>query len=124
MRYTKLALALFVAASGFFGMLSEPAVGQAITAKVVGTVTDPTAAAVPGAAVIITNSQTSRSRTTSTNEVGNHEFSFLPIGPYRLSVEADGFQTAAVARFELVVDQVARIDVEMQVGQITETVEV
>jgi hypothetical protein len=107
---------LFLAA----GQLS----GQAITAKVVGSVADPTGAAVPQATVSVTNVDTNLTRTTTTNEVGNYEFSFLPVGSYTMSVEKEGFQKTGVQPFRLRVDQVARIDVTLQVGQVTEVVEV
>jgi hypothetical protein len=97
---------------------------QAITATVVGTVMDPTGAAVPDAAVAITNVDTGQARTTSTNAAGNYEFPFLPVASYVLSVEKAGFQKAEVSRFRLSVDQTARIDVSLNVGQVTETVEV
>lgn len=97
---------------------------QATTAKVVGTVTDGSGAAVPDSNVTITNAETSQARSTKTNTAGNYEFSFLPIGPYTLSIEARGFQKAAISQFQLSVDQVARINVQLQVGQITEQVSV
>ncbi|MBI3698312.1 MAG: TonB-dependent receptor [Acidobacteria bacterium] len=103
--------------------LSAPELaGQAITAKVVGTVTDPSGATVPAAGVTIQNVQTNQTRTTKTNEVGNYEFSFLPIGAYTLAVEASGFQKAEVSQFQLSVDQVARINVQLNVGEVTEKV--
>src|SRR5436190_12740977 len=92
---------------------------QAITAKVVGTVVDPSGAAVPAAVVNIHNVQTNQGRSTRTNEVGNYEFSFLPIGEYTLTVEASGFQKAAVTAFSLNVDQVARVDVQLNVGEVS-----
>ncbi|MCW5976546.1 MAG: carboxypeptidase regulatory-like domain-containing protein [Bryobacteraceae bacterium] len=98
--------------------------GQAITARVLGTVTDPTGAAVPAASVTISNVDTGQARSTTTNEAGNYEFPFLPIATYTLSVEKAGFQKAEVSRFRLFVDQTARIDVNLNVGQVTETVEV
>lgn len=103
---------------------SWPLAGQAITAKVVGTVADPTGAAIPQATVSITNVATGQTRTTTTNEVGNYEFSFLPAGSYTMSVEKEGFQKTGVRQFRLSVDQVARVDVTLQVGQVTEVVEV
>src|SRR5690242_18075527 len=75
--------------------------GQAITAKVVGSVSDPSGAAVPTAAVVIHSLQTNQDRSTKVNEFGNYEFSFLPIGEYTLSVAAPGFQKAEVSRFQL-----------------------
>src|SRR5213594_291696 len=101
-----------------------PLFSQATTAKVVGTVTDPSGAVIPGAKVAIRNVQTNQARTGATDELGNYEFSFLPVGAYRLSVEAAGFQKSEVRQFILNVDQVARMDVRMVVGQATQTVEV
>src|SRR5947207_61469 len=98
--------------------------GQAITAKIVGTVTDPSLAAIVSASVTVTSVQTNQARTTKTNEAGNYEFSFLPIGVYTLSVEASGFQKAEVSQFQLSVDQVARINVQLNVGAVTEKVSV
>lgn len=97
---------------------------QAITATVVGTVTDPSGAAVPDASVTVSNVDTGQRRTTTTNQAGNYQFPFLPVAAYVLSVEKEGFQKAEVSRFRLSVDQTARIDVALQVGQVTETVEV
>jgi hypothetical protein len=97
---------------------------QAITAKVVGAVSDASGAAVPAAAVNIHNVQTNQTRTTKTNESGNYEFSFLPIGEYTLSVEAAGFQKSEVSQFQLNVDQVARLNLQLTVGELSEKVSV
>src|SRR5436190_14409930 len=101
-----------------------PAFSQAITAKVAGTVSDPSGAVVPNASVTIRNQQTSQARSANTDSAGGYEFSFLPIGVYSLSVEAAGFQKAEVAPFPLSVDQIARVDVKMTIGQAAETVQV
>jgi hypothetical protein len=97
---------------------------QAITAKVVGTVTDPTEAVIAAANVTITSVQTNQTRTTTTNEVGHYEFPFLPIGTYRLAVEAQGFQKSEITNFSLNVDQVLRLDVVLRVGDVSETISV
>src|SRR3954447_26887514 len=89
---------------------SLPAFSQAITAKVSGTVSDPSGAVVPNASVTIHNQQTSQARVGKTDAGGGYEFTFLPIGSYSLSVEAAGFQKAEVAPFPLSVDQEARVD--------------
>ncbi|MBI3680450.1 MAG: TonB-dependent receptor, partial [Acidobacteria bacterium] len=101
-----------------------PVLAQAVTAKVVGGVTDPSGAMVPQARVTIRNLETNQARTTTTDTGGNYEFPFLPIGPYTIAVEAGGFQTAEVGRFQLSVDQVARIEVRLSLGQTAERVEV
>ena len=115
---------LLVCALAFVLLSGIPLFSQAITAKVVGTVTDPSGAVIPGAKVTIRNVQTNQARTGTTDELGNYEFSFLPVGAYSLSVEAVGFQKSEVRQFTLNVDQVARMDVRMVVGQATQTVEV
>jgi carboxypeptidase family protein len=97
---------------------------QATTAKLVGTVSDPSGAAVPGAKVIVQNQQTNQARSTTADGQGNYEFSFLPVGTYVLSVEAGGFQRAQISAFPLNVDQVSRIDVKLSLGQTTESIEV
>ena len=97
---------------------------QAITAKVVGTVTDPTEAVVAAANVTITNVQTNQTRTTATNEVGHYEFPFLAIGTYRLGVEAPGFQKSEITNFNLNVAQVLRLNIVLRVGEVTETISV
>ncbi len=105
-------------------LASSPLFSQAITANVVGTITDPSGAAVPGATVFIRNQQTNQSRSAKTDEQGKYEFPFLPVGVYGLTVDARGFQRSEVAAFPLSVDQVARVDVKLSVGQSSESVQV
>jgi carboxypeptidase family protein len=105
-------------------LFALPIYPQATTAKVVGTVTDPSGAAVPGAKVVIQNQQTNATRTTQSDATGSYEFPFVGAGSYTLSVEAAGFQRAEVAAFQLSVDQVSRIDVKMSIGQTSEKIDV
>lgn len=105
-------------------LLILPLFSQATTAKVVGTISDPSGAAVPAAKIVITNRQTNQSREVTSDPQGGYEFPFLATGSYVLSVEASGFQKAQVSPFTLSVDQVSRIDVALQVGQTTESVQV
>lgn len=100
------------------------AFSQAITAKVVGTITDPSGALVAGASVELKNADTGLVRTATTGDQGSYEFSFVPVGNYTLTVEAAGFQKASVSRFPLSVDQVARLDVKLTIGQAAESVTV
>lgn len=104
--------------------LPSAVLAQSITAKIVGTVADSSGAAVAGAQVTVRNTGTNVTRSATTNEAGNYEFSFLPAAAYTLTVEKSGFQKSEVSQFRVSVDQVARIDVALQVGQVTETVEV
>ncbi|MGH9657020.1 MAG: carboxypeptidase regulatory-like domain-containing protein [Bryobacteraceae bacterium] len=102
----------------------NPAFPQAITAKLVGAVTDPSGAVVLNAKVETRNVQTNLVRSTATDAQGNYELNFLPVGSYTLSVEAAGFLRAEVSQFQLNLDQVARVDVRLRLGQTTESVTV
>lgn len=105
-------------------LAANPLFPQATTATIVGSVTDPTGGVVPAATITILNRQTGTSRTAQSDTQGNYEFRFLQIGEYSLTVEKPGFQKSEVAAFSLSVDQVARIDVKMTIGQIAESVKV
>ncbi|MBI3472852.1 MAG: carboxypeptidase regulatory-like domain-containing protein, partial [Candidatus Solibacter usitatus] len=114
----------FLLLAGLAGLFAVLLHSQATTAKVVGSVTDPSGAVVPGAKVAIRNQQTNQARAAVTDTLGSYEFSFLPIGSYTLEVEAAGFQKAEVSAFALSVDQVARVDVKLSIGQAAESVKV
>jgi hypothetical protein len=105
---------------GLMALLPPALHGQANTGAIVGTVTDPTGASVPGATVIVTRLETSQKQTTATNESGNYNVPFLPAGRYTVSASSSGFQTVEVNAFNLLVGQVARMDITMKVGQVTE----
>jgi predicted porin len=98
--------------------------GQQETATIVGTVTDGTGAIVPGATVMVTNVQTNISLTTQTDERGAFAVPSLRPGEYSLTVELSGFQKTIRTGVILQVAQVARIDLTLQTGQLTEVVEV
>jgi hypothetical protein len=97
---------------------------QEVTASITGTVTDPSGAAVSAATVTATSVERGITYTATTNDSGLYRLSPLPVGTYDLKVEKTGFAVASHAAFVLTVNEVARIDVAMKVGQATETVEV
>ena len=97
---------------------------QEVTASITGTVTDPSGAAVPGANVTATSQERGVTFTAVTNDSGLYRVSQLPVGTYTLKVEKSGFALASRPAFVLTLNQVARIDVTMKVGEISETVEV
>ena len=94
------------------------------TAQVSGTVADSTGAVVPGAQVKITNTDTAAVRSTQSSADGTFNFPQLAIGPYRLEVTKDGFQTFAQAGIVLQVNTNPTIAVVLQVGNVSQTVEV
>src|SRR5581483_6943240 len=97
---------------------------QEVTASITGTVTDPSGAAIAGATVTTMSQERGVTYTSTTNDSGSYRISQLPVGTYNLKVEKSGFALADHPPFVLNVNQVARVDVTMKVGQTSETVEV
>ena len=94
------------------------------SAEITGLVRDPTGAAVPGASVTVTNKATRATRKVTTNSEGLYSFPSLPPGTYELKVEQTGFKISLSDNIRLEVQQTARLDVSMEVGQVGETVTV
>src|SRR6266849_3928472 len=92
--------------------------------EVTGRVTDPSGAVIPGAAVTLTNVNTNAVRNVITTEAGAYTFPSLAPGSYRMRTELAGFKAAVSEPFEVQVQQVVRLDMVLQLGQISETVEV
>ena len=97
---------------------------QEVTATIAGTVTDPSGAAVVGATVTAKSVERGTTFVATTNDTGSYRIPQLSVGNYDLRVEKPGFQTALYPAFTLVLNQVARIDVELKVGQVSQTIEV
>ena len=108
---------------GVLGVL-QPAWSQEVTAGIVGTVTDPSGAPITDASVAVTDTERGIVRPAKTNDAGAYNITRLPVGTYELKVTAAGFQTSIRQAFTLVLNQTARIDVQMKVGRVSETVEV
>jgi Carboxypeptidase regulatory-like domain len=102
----------------------HPAWGQEVSANIVGTVTDPSGAPIKGAAVVATDVDRGSAWNAETNDSGTYNLLRLPIGSYRVKVTSQGFQSVEHAPFTLVLNQTARIDVQMKVGQVSTAVEV
>jgi hypothetical protein len=94
------------------------------TASISGTVTDASGAAVAGATVTATNVDTGVATTQTTNAQGYYSFQSLPLGKYAIEVQQTGFKTTRRTDITLEVNDARVIDVTLQVGQITEKVEV
>ena len=98
--------------------------GQATTATVEGIVSDSGGAGVSGAAVKVENTATGISRSGQTDSSGRYEFTALNPGTYQITVEASGFSKKVLSGITLQVSQDARVDIQLQVGQVVDTVEV
>lgn len=96
---------------------------QTTTGTVTGRVTDNAAAAIPNCPVTLTNTKTGVERPAETNAEGFYVFPLTPPGSYRLQVAKTGFQKF-ISEFELTVNQTARIDATLSIGQVSESVTV
>ena len=117
-----LGLVLFALVALLFSAF--PARGQDVTATITGTITDPAGAPIVGAKVTAHDTDRGTNWTSVSNEAGVYNIIGVPVGTYDLKVENQGFETVAIPAFTLVLNQVARIDVQMKMGAVTETVEV
>jgi hypothetical protein len=97
---------------------------QEVTAAIVGTVTDPSSAPIKGAKVTATDTERGTSYVGETNDSGLYRIAQLPVGTYGLKVEKSGFALSSHPAFVLALNQVARVDVTMKVGQVSEIMEV
>jgi len=97
---------------------------QAVYGSIGGTVLDASGGVVVGAKVTITDSVRNVVYTTTTNSSGVFTQSHLIIGTYRVEVEAPGFKTVSEDKVEVAVDTVHTVDVTMQPGEVTQTIEV
>ena len=100
------------------------ALAQDVTATIAGTVTDTSGGAIAGATVTAKSVERGETYTTTTGDSGLYRLSELLVGHYELRIEKQGFQTSVYPAFELQLNQVGRIDVQLSVGQVSQTVEV
>jgi outer membrane receptor protein involved in Fe transport len=104
--------------------LALAAMAQVENSQITGTVTDPSNAAVAGATVTISNRATNLSVTATTNQSGVYLAKELPVGVYKVTVEAAGFKTFSDTGITLEAGNTTRVDAKMQLGQTREVVEV
>jgi hypothetical protein len=113
-----------LAAISAFLFTSLPLGGQGITGTILGVVTDPSNAGVGKAVVKITNVDTNQSNEVQTDSNGNYELPLLKPGAYRVAVSAPGFRALVREGIRLIVGDRLRVDLSLQVGALTETVNV
>lgn len=101
-----------------------PAAAQRSTGSIRGTVEDASGAVFSGAKVTVTNEETGLVRTTETNSDGLFTVAELPVGSYRVDVEAAGFKSVARTRIDLNVADTRVVDVALEPGAVSETVTV
>jgi hypothetical protein len=103
-------------------LAATPAHAQVLYGSLVGNVSDPSDAPIPGAIVVIVQTETNQSRQTVTNNVGQYNFPTIPGGTYEVRVTADGFRPTTQTGVTVSTNTVTRINVAMQLGTITESV--
>ena len=94
------------------------------TATVVGTVTDSSGAVAPKVSITVASAGTGLTRKTTTNQAGNYIVPALPVGEYSITAEAAGFKRKTVTSVVLEVNQEPRVDIQLEVGAVTESVTV
>src|SRR5688572_7703323 len=104
-------------------LLSTVAWAQVTTADLVGRVTDASGGVLPGVTVTATHQGTGAVRSQVTSETGDYAFTLLPIGPYEVKMELQGFRTQTT-RIVLASADRGRVEGRLEVGQVSETVEV
>lgn len=105
-------------------LLCDPLIAQRTAGDLRGRVTADGGAALPGATVTVTNVDTGRAQTVTTNEVGAFAFTNLQVGNYELVAEMAEFKTGKVEGIVLHVADIREVDVALQVGEISETITV
>ena len=103
-------------------LLSPYAWGQAVSATLLGTVTDNTGAAVPNAQVQILENATGIARVGATNSSGNFTFPDLTPGTFAVSAEVKGFKKETRENVDVVVNTTTRVDLTLQPGSVSESV--
>jgi outer membrane receptor protein involved in Fe transport len=104
--------------------LTFSAIAQVQNGQFTGTVSDPTGAAIANAKVTVTNPATQLTLTTTTNSAGNYTVKEVPIGTYKLTVEAPGFKSVSNNGVQANAGTIAHVDFKMQIGKASEVIEV
>jgi len=107
-----------------FFLLAVQAYSQVDRGSILGTVTDQNAAAIPGAEVTVTNTDTGQSARLTTDGAGDYFANSLLIGTYSVSAEKAGFQKVTQKLARVDVNQVVRVDLSLPVGVVTQQIDV
>ena len=120
----ELGLLVVVAALLLVGSAGDRLSAQILYGTLLGNVSDSTGAMIPGAQVTIINEGTGLTRTGEANAAGAYNFSTVATGTYRVEVRSDGFRTYSATGVPVRVNDVTRVDVDLEIGEVTEVIEV
>ena len=107
-----------------YGFKTSTTLAQAVYGSILGTVTDPQGSAVTGAKVTVTSTTKGTTDETTTNESGNYTVTHLIPDTYKIRIEAPGFKATDIPSVQVSADTGARVDATLQVGEVTQSVEV
>src|SRR3989442_2172184 len=103
-------------------LLPRHLAAQAVSGTILGLVKDSSGAAMPGATVTLVQTETGLTRTVQTDPKGEYTATSLPTGTYTVSAEISGFKKVSLSNVHLGVDQKVRMDMTLDVGQMTEVI--
>jgi outer membrane receptor protein involved in Fe transport len=106
------------------GPRTSTTLAQAVYGSILGTVTDPQGGAVAGAKVTVTSITKGTNDETTTNESGNYSVTHLIPDTYKIQIETTGFKVTEIPSVQVFADTGTRVDATMQVGPVTQSVEV
>jgi len=115
---------LLLIALAAFVIAVPPALSQNVTGTILGTVRDASGAVVPGSAITITNEDTNTAFKTETSGIGEYVVPNLVPGSYTVRADSPGFKPGVIRGVRLLATRVARIDVSLETGAVSEVVEV
>src|ERR1700733_772474 len=104
-------------------LLALPVMGQTL-GEITGRISDPSGAGIPDAVLTMTSVTTNAARQTTTTSDGDYSFPSVPPGIYRVKAEHPGFKLMTNNNVEVQVQQTVRLDYTLQVGQVSESIEV
>ena len=105
-------------------IFSLPLAAQEAAGRIIGVISDPSGSVIPKAKVTVTNVDTNVNYEAISGPDGNYQVLLLPVGSYRVSAEAAGFRKTVTTSQKLDINQSLKIDVKLEVGTTTETVQV
>ncbi|MCB1020367.1 MAG: TonB-dependent receptor [Acidobacteria bacterium] len=123
-RLPKISLALLVAVLLTGAFAPQSAMAQVLYGSLTGVVSDPSGASIPGAELEATQTLTGRVLKGTSDAEGRYSFVNAPAGPYDVKVTADGFRSLSQQGVTVSVNSVTRLDVTLELGQVTEVVTV
>jgi hypothetical protein len=111
-------------AAAFLLIMGSALQAQTITASITGTVSDPSGAVIPNVKVTAISVDTNVAHAATTNDSGVFNLLFLPVGNYNVNAQSQGFKKTVVGPFVLQVNQIARVDLKLEVGEASQSIEI